>query len=83
MLAILRNNVTVVPLDDFFHDGKTDTGTVLVLVLRPVEPLEQLRQLFWGYTSAIIFNDTEECGFRSIQLYPNHTVIRGVFTGIF
>ena len=42
MLTILRNNIAVMTLDDFFHDGKADTGTVLALVLCPIEPLEQL-----------------------------------------
>ena len=42
MFAILSDNVAVVPLDDFVDNGKSDTGSVLALVLRPVEPLEQL-----------------------------------------
>ena len=50
----------MVPLDDFLDNGKTDACTVLVLMLCPVEPLEQLGQFFLGYTSAVIFNDTEE-----------------------
>ena len=82
MLAILCNNVAVMTLDNLFHDGKTNTGTVLVLVLRPVEPLEQLGHFFWDYTSAIIFNDAEECSFRSLQLYPDYAFVRSMFTGI-
>ena len=82
MLAILCCNVPVMTLNNLFHDGKTNTGSVLALVLRPVEPLEQLQQLFRGHTSAVIFNDAEECGFRPLQLYPDYTFVRSMFTGI-
>ena len=71
VLAILCNNVAMVPLNNLFHDGKADTGTVLALVLCPVEPLEQLRQIVRINTSAIILNDAEERGFCPLQLYPD------------
>ena len=75
MFAILSDNVAVVPLDDFVDNGKSDTGSVLALVLRPVEPLEQLRQLVRGHTSAVIFNDAEERGFGSFQLHTDYTIV--------
>ena len=73
----------MMPLDDFFDDGKADAGTILALMLCPVEALEQLGKLFGSHSAAIVLNNAEECGFRPLQLHPDHSIVRGMLTGIF
>ena len=83
LFAVFGSDRTVMAVDDLFDDGKADARAVFILMLCPVEPVEQLGQLRRFYTAAIIFQCAEERRFRPLQLHPDHAAGGGMLAGVF